>query len=75
MSRKYTTRLLELIEEGSVDKDVAIQACLEYMSEADVKDMMINNDFPLDADVADSLDFRDFDENDWVDGDGEPDYD
>lgn len=75
MSRKYTTRLLELIDEGTVDKDVVIQACLEYMSEADVKDMMINNDFPIDTDVADSLDFRDFDENDWSDGDDTNDYD
>lgn len=69
MSRKYTTRLLELVEDGTVDKDVAIQACLEYMSEADVKDMMISNDFPIDTDVADTLDYQDFDETDWSDGD------
>ncbi len=66
MSRKYTSRLLELVEDGSVDKDIVIQACLEYMSEADVKDMMINNDFPIDADVKDFEDFdADIDDSDF----------
>lgn len=75
MSRKYTTRLLELVEDGTVDKDVAIQACLEYMSEADVKDMMISNDFPIDTDVADTLDYQDFDDRDSFDSDEDDNYD
>lgn len=66
MSRKYTSRLLELVEDGSVDKDIVIQACLEYLSEVDVKDMMINNDFPIDADVKDFEDFNaDIDDSDF----------
>lgn len=73
MSRKYTSRLLELVEEGSVDKDIVIQACLEYMSEADVKDMMINNDFPIDANIGEDFavtdDFGDDDEYVGVDED------
>lgn len=73
MSRKYTSRLLELVEDGSVDKDIVIQACLEYMSEADVKDMMINNDFPIDANIGEDFtvtdDFGDDDEYVGVDED------
>ena len=75
MSRKYTTRLLELVEDGTVDKDLAIQACLEYMTEGDVKDMMISNDFPIEADGADEMTYQDFDENDWTDGDPDDNYD
>lgn len=73
MSRKYTSRLLELVEDGSVDKDIVIQACLEYMSEADVKDMMINNDFPIEANIGEDFavtdDFGDDDEYVGVDED------
>lgn len=44
MSRTYTIKLLEMIEEGLVDKDYVITACVKYMSEDDVKDMMQCND-------------------------------
>jgi hypothetical protein len=44
MTRQYTNRLLEMIEEGLVDKDYVIMACVKYMSEDDVKDMMHCND-------------------------------
>jgi len=40
MSRRFTAKLLEEIEEGIHDKDNVILACLKYMSEADVADMM-----------------------------------
>ena len=39
MAREATNRLLELIEEGVVDKDYAIMACVKFMSEYDVKEM------------------------------------
>lgn len=45
MSREYTNELLELIEQGLLDKDTVILACLKYMSEADVQDMMEINEF------------------------------
>lgn len=44
MSRTYTKKLLEMTEEGLVDKDYVITACVNYMSEDDVKDMMQCND-------------------------------
>ena len=45
MSRKYTNKLLEMIEEGLLDKDNVIMACVKYMSEDEVKDMMHCNEF------------------------------
>lgn len=39
MSREYTTRLLEMIEEGLLSADNVLNSCLSYMPEADVKDM------------------------------------
>jgi hypothetical protein len=45
MTREYTKRLLNLIEEGILTKDSVIRACLDYMSEAEVKDMCVENEF------------------------------
>ena len=48
-AREATNRLLELIEEGVVDKDYAIMACVKFMSEYDVKEMCHLNDIPLEG--------------------------
>lgn len=45
MTREYTTKLLDMIEEGLLDRDAVISAFCNYMSEADVQDMMECNDF------------------------------
>ena len=45
MVREYTNRVLEMVEEGILDKDVVIMACLKYMSEAGVRDMAEANGF------------------------------
>ncbi len=45
MTRKYTCKLLEMIDEGMLNKDLVIEAFTSYMSEADVKEMMRINDF------------------------------
>ena len=45
MSREATEQVLGMIEEGLLCKDIVIMACLKYMSEAEVKDMAISNDF------------------------------
>jgi hypothetical protein len=45
MSREYTNKLLELIEEGVLDTETVLNACLSYMSEADVQDMAESNYF------------------------------
>jgi hypothetical protein len=43
--REYTNKLLEMVEEGLLDKDMVIMACVKYMSEDDVKGMMEANEF------------------------------
>lgn len=45
MTRQYTNKILEMIEEGLLNKDDVIMACIKYMSEDDVKDMAIINEF------------------------------
>lgn len=37
--RKVTNQLLEMVEDGLINKTALIRACLDYMSEADVADM------------------------------------
>ena len=43
--RRYTNLLLEMVDEGLLDKDNVIMACVKYMSEDDVQDMMEHNEF------------------------------
>lgn len=45
MTRQTTNYLLDLVHEWSLDWDQLIMACLKYMSEDDVTDMAIKNDF------------------------------
>ena len=46
-SRIYTTKLLDMVDEGILDPKAVMEACLRYMSEYDVEDMMCANDFLL----------------------------
>ena len=48
--REATNRILELVEEGMLDRDTVIMACLKYMSEDEVADMAHSNEFFLDED-------------------------
>ena len=45
MPRQYTNKLYDMLDEGLIDKDLVITACLKYMSEDEVKDMMEANEF------------------------------
>ena len=42
--RTYTNRLLEALDEGVIDKDELIRTMLAWMSEHDVKQMVLAND-------------------------------
>ena len=44
-TRQATNKLLEYVEEGLLDKDTVIMACIKYMSEDDVADMCHVNEF------------------------------
>lgn len=52
-SRKYTNLLLQMIEDGLLDRDTVIMACVTYMSEWDVEDMMHRNEFLVDEETED----------------------
>jgi len=43
--REATNKILEMVEEGILDKDQVILAALKYMSEDDVADMAHCNEF------------------------------
>jgi len=45
MPRKNTNLLLEMVSEGTIDKDALIQACLLWMSEDEVTEMAKSNEF------------------------------
>ena len=45
VTREYTNKLLEAIDNDILSKDIVIMACLKYMSESDVKDMCEANLF------------------------------
>ena len=45
MTRQATDRILTMVEEGLLDRDMVIMACLKYMSEDDVRDMAHANEF------------------------------
>jgi hypothetical protein len=68
MTRKYTNMLLEMIEDGLLDRDTVIMACVKFMSEDEVQDMMEANEFIPEQ-------FEDEDEQDEFDeiDDGQPD--
>ena len=73
MSREYTSKLLELIEDGMLDRDTVIMACVKYMSEDDVKDMMEANEFILeeDEDEDEEYDGQPDEAQEWYDFDPE----
>ena len=43
MTRKITNQLLEMIDEGVLDSNLLVRACLCYMSEDEVADMAHHN--------------------------------
>ena len=52
--RKYTTKLLEMMDEGMLSAEAVAEMCLAYMSEDDVKDMCRANDI-LDEEDEDTI--------------------
>lgn len=50
-SRPYTCTMLDMVEQGAVDKDTLITDLLGYLSEDEVKDFARRNDYiPNDPD-------------------------
>lgn len=44
----YREKMYEMFEDGFVDPDTLVTACLKFMSEDDIKEMMWMNEFYLD---------------------------
>lgn len=51
---KTSEKLLQMIEEGTLDRDTLINSCLNYMSEADIQDMAESEGFIEDEDQDDN---------------------
>ena len=64
MTREYTTKLSEMMDEGLITAESVAEMALAYMSEDDVADMMRANDI-LDEDdepdVDEATEWADFD--------------
>lgn len=57
MAREYTKQLLQMVEDGLLDKDMVIMACVNHMSDVDVRDMMEANEMVEEEDEdEDALD-------------------
>ena len=52
-TREYSKKLLDMVEEGILDKDAVICAMVNYLSESDVRNMMEVNEFISDDDDED----------------------
>ena len=68
MTREYTTKLLDAIEQGLLSPQAVVEMAVSYMSEDEVHDMMRINDllYYLDAE-------EDEDEDEDEEWDGQPD--
>ena len=67
--REYTTKLLEMMDEGLISAAAVAEMALAYMSEDDVKDMVRSNDLMpwLEVDEDDEPDVSEAQE--WADFD------
>ena len=53
-TRKVTNQLLQLVEDGILDPQAVMEACLTYMSEDDVADMAHCNELILEEEEDDT---------------------
>ena len=63
--REATNKVLELVEDGMIDKDYLIMACLKYMSDDEVADMAHVNEIDLGLDEDDEDDYEDDGQPSW----------
>lgn len=59
MAREHTNKLLEMVEEGVLDKDTVILALAKYMSDDEVHDCMTINEFLEEDDEEEDEDDED----------------
>ena len=66
MTREYTTKLLDAIDQGLLSPQAVVEMAVSYMSEDEVHDMMRINDLLYYLDAEDEED----EDSEW---DGQPD--
>lgn len=68
ITREYTNKVLKAIEDGMLDRDLVIMACMKWMSEDSVKGMCEANEFFEYEDEEDEEDDNgeDIDNFNWV---------
>jgi len=57
-AREYSMKLLDLVEEGILDRDAVICAMINYLSDSDVKHMMEVNEFIIEEDEEEEFDYE-----------------
>jgi len=57
-AREYSKKLLDLVEEGILDRDAVICAMINYLSDSDVKHMMEVNEFIIEEDEEEEFDYE-----------------
>jgi len=57
MPRQATNKILEMVDDGILDKDTVIMSCLKYMSEDDVADMAHSNEFFINEEEYDEEEY------------------
>lgn len=67
MTREYTTKLLDAIDQGLLSPQAVVEMAVSYMSESDVEDMMRVNDLLYYLDAEEDEEDED---SEW---DGQPD--
>ena len=70
-SRKYTSAVLDAVDEGMLDKDALIADLLGWMSEADVQEFVRRNDLMpwLEDEEEDEWDGQPDEAQEWADFD------
>jgi hypothetical protein len=71
MTREYTTKLLNMMDEGLISAEAVAEMALAYMSEDDVKDMMQANDILDEDEDEDEYDGQPDEAQEWADFDAD----
>jgi hypothetical protein len=69
MIRKYTNKIIEMVDEGLLDRDTLIRDLLNYMSESDVKDFYESLGLDEDEETDEDDDGQPSEMDEWLDYD------
>ena len=64
--RHYTNKLLEMIDDGLLDRETVILAMATYLSDNDVRDMMECNEMLEEEDEEDEDDGQPTEQEEWA---------